>query len=64
MVKGWPQCRTKNHIQPQLPPFDNEFSAVSLGGKTEMTNNICWTAVADQCPTAWKKEDKNLPGYN
>lgn len=50
VVEGWPQRRTKNHIQPQLPPFSNEFSTVNLEGKTEeMTNNVCWTAAADQC---------------
>lgn len=63
VVKGWTQHGTKNHIQSQLPPFSNEFSAVSLEGKTEDTT----MSVGQQ----WQinaysigKGGKNLPGCN
>lgn len=64
MVEGWPQGGTKDHIQPELPPFGDEFRAVRLEGKAEGMADVSvgqqWQNNAD----TEEKEGESLPGYN
>lgn len=64
MVEGWPQSRTKDHIQPQLPPSGDEFRAVSLGGKAErMADRSVGQQWQNNADTE-EKEGESLPGYS